>query len=143
MATLLPPSRDDSLSSPKDESLAIEKGEAIVGIVAADSASSFRDKLAANDPGQSQRDVPLSWKLISIVLVTAIGFGSQWSSGITAAMKTTLKKELHINNTQFSLLEASEDFMITALMLVSGVVTDRIGGAGVLILKFGCRTTDN
>lgn len=74
--------------------------------------------------------VPLSWKLASVVLVTAIGFGSQWSSGITGAMKSTMKKEMNINNTQFSLLEASEDFMVTALMLLSGIVTDRIGGAG-------------
>ncbi|KAF5989561.1 major facilitator superfamily domain-containing protein [Fusarium bulbicola] len=48
-------------------------------------------------------------------------------------MKSTIKKELHINNTQFSLLEASEDFMVTALMLVSGIVTDRIGGAGAML----------
>jgi hypothetical protein len=38
---------------------------------------------------------------------------------------------MKINNTQFALLEASEDFMVTALMLVSGIVTDRIGGAGM------------
>lgn len=74
--------------------------------------------------------VPLAWKLASVALVTAIGFGSQWSSGITGAMKSTMKKEMNINNTQFSLLEASEDFMVTALMLLSGIVTDRIGGAG-------------
>ena len=36
--------------------------------------------------------VPLSFKLASILLVSAIGFGSSWSSGITSAMKTTLKK---------------------------------------------------
>ncbi|KLP11975.1 Uncharacterized protein Y057_8534 [Fusarium fujikuroi] len=76
-----------------------------------------------------RQPVPLSWKLTSIVLVTAIGFGSQWSSGVTSAMKSIIKKELYINNTQFSLLEASEDFMVTALMLVSGIVTDRSGGA--------------
>jgi hypothetical protein len=75
--------------------------------------------------------VPLSWKLMSVLLVTLIGFGSQWSSGVTGAMKSTIKKELNINNTQFSLLEASEDFMVTVLMLLSGIVTDRIGGAGM------------
>jgi hypothetical protein len=75
-------------------------------------------------------DVPLKWKLMSIVMVSAIGFGSSWSTGITGAMKSTIKKELKINNTQFALLEASEDFMVTALILVSGLVTDRIGGAG-------------
>ncbi|RDW92358.1 hypothetical protein BP5796_01752 [Coleophoma crateriformis] len=77
--------------------------------------------------------VPLKWKLASILMVSAIGFGSHWSSGITGAMKSTIKKELHINNTQYALLEASEDFMITLLMLVSGVVTDRIGGAGAIL----------
>lgn len=84
-----------------------------------------------------RQPVPLSWKLASIVLVSAIGFGSQWSSGVTSAMKSTIKKELHIKNTQFSLLEASEDFMVTALMLVSGIVTDRIGGAGMFESKKG------
>ncbi|QGI85736.1 hypothetical protein CEK25_012465 [Fusarium fujikuroi] len=76
-----------------------------------------------------RQPVPLSWKLASVVLVTAIGFGSQWSSGVTSSMKSTIKKEQYINNTQFSLLEASEDFMVTTLMLVSGIVTDRSGGA--------------
>jgi hypothetical protein len=38
-------------------------------------------------------------------------------------------QKLHINNAQFAVLEASEDFMKTALILVSGLVTDRIGGA--------------
>jgi hypothetical protein len=36
--------------------------------------------------------VPLSFKLTSILLVSAIGFGPSWSEGITGAMKTTLKK---------------------------------------------------
>lgn len=39
------------------------------------------------------------------------------------------EQELHINNAQYALLEASEDFMKTTLILVSGLVTDRIGGA--------------
>lgn len=37
---------------------------------------------------------------------------------------------MDISNTQFSLLEASEDFMATLLLLVSGIITDRVGGAG-------------
>lgn len=81
----------------------------------------------------SLRQPPLKWKLAAVVFVTAIGFGSQWSGGITGAMKTTIKKELKINNKQFALIEASEDFMVTALMLVSGLVTDRIGGAGAML----------
>lgn len=42
--------------------------------------------------------VPLRMKLISILLVTAVGFGSHWSSGVTGAMKSTLKKVSHHSN---------------------------------------------
>ena len=41
--------------------------------------------------------VPLSFKLASILLVSAIGFGSSWSSGITGVMKTAIKKVCHIS----------------------------------------------
>ncbi|KAI1852197.1 hypothetical protein JX265_013050 [Neoarthrinium moseri] len=75
---------------------------------------------------------PWSWKLTAVILVTLIRFGGSWSSGITGAMKSTLKKELSINNTQYALLEASEDFMVTVLILLSGLLTDRIGGASAL-----------
>ncbi|KAH6683553.1 major facilitator superfamily domain-containing protein [Plectosphaerella plurivora] len=90
-------------------------------------------EITSDEDEDGRVPVPLRWELASIVLITMIGFGSKWSSGITGAMKSTLKKKLDINNTQFSLLEASEDFMVTALMLVSGLVTDRIGGAGALL----------
>ncbi|KAH6651552.1 major facilitator superfamily transporter [Truncatella angustata] len=75
---------------------------------------------------------PWTWKLTAVVLVTLVRFGGSWSSGITGAMKSTLKKELKINNTQYALLEASEDFMTTLLILGSGLLTDRLGGAGAL-----------
>ncbi|KAI4599916.1 hypothetical protein KJ359_001652 [Pestalotiopsis sp. 9143b] len=115
--------------SPTSESLGEVKVEAAV-TVDCDRTTDDSDAASAHS---SLRPAPLKWKLAAIVLVTAIGFGSQWSSGITGAMKTTIKKELDIDNTQFALLEASEDFMVTALMLVSGIVTDRIGGAGAML----------
>jgi hypothetical protein len=40
---------------------------------------------------------------------------------------------MHINNTQFSLLEASEDFMSSALILLTGIFTDRLGGTGCIV----------
>ncbi|KAI0153407.1 major facilitator superfamily transporter [Pestalotiopsis sp. NC0098] len=75
---------------------------------------------------------PWTWKLTAVILVTLVRFGGSWSSGITGAMKSTLKKQLEINNTQYALLEASEDFMVTVLILASGLLTDRLGGAGAL-----------
>ncbi|KAJ0417347.1 major facilitator superfamily domain-containing protein [Aspergillus carlsbadensis] len=76
---------------------------------------------------------PLIAKLFTVFLISCISFGSHWSTGVTGAMKSTIKKEMDINNTQFSLLEASEDFMATVLMLLSGIITDRVGGAGMMV----------
>ena len=42
--------------------------------------------------GKRTSVIPLKMKLIAILLVTATGFGSHWSSGVTGAMKSTLKK---------------------------------------------------
>lgn len=107
---------------PEQTNSACQKGSVVAEVHSAKSDASIHS---------GTTPVPLSWKLMSVFLVTLIGFGSQWSSGVTGAMKSTIKKELNINNTQFSLLEASEDFMVTTLMLLSGIVTDRIGGAGM------------
>jgi hypothetical protein len=75
-------------------------------------ATTAQDSGSVSNVGQGDSKrvpVPLTWKLTSILLVSTIEFGSQRSSGITSAMKPTLKKERKINNTQFALIEASED----------------------------------
>lgn len=74
--------------------------------------------------------VPMTWRLISVLLICLISFGASWSARLTSSLKSTIKKELDINNTQFALLEASEEFLVTLLMMASGILTDRIGGAG-------------
>jgi MFS family permease len=44
----------------------------------------------------------------------------------------TLQK-LHITNTQYAVLDTSENFIKTALILVSGILTDRYGGASTML----------
>lgn len=112
-----------------------EKGGIAVSAASASDSEEHASGIATDERpnGPTGNDIPLTWKLTSILLVSMIGFGSHWSSGITGAMKSTIKKQMKIDNKQYALLSASQDFMVTALMLVSGVVTDRIGGAGMII----------
>ena len=42
--------------------------------------------------GQLKSTIPWKMKVFAILLVSATGFGSHWSSGVTGAMKSTLKK---------------------------------------------------
>ncbi|KAF3390620.1 Major facilitator superfamily domain-containing protein 1 [Penicillium rolfsii] len=91
------------------------------------------DKEAASQSVADKKAPPLKAKLFAVFLISCISFGSHWSSGVTGAMKSTIKKQMHINNVQFSLLEASEDFMATVLLIPSGLVTDRVGGADMIV----------
>ncbi|PSR79061.1 MFS transporter [Coniella lustricola] len=103
------------------------------GIVAVDSHSDGVPSQEGGKQDTRSSSIPWSMKICSVILISLIGFGSHWSSGVTSAMKSTLKKGLDINNTQYAVLTASEDFMKTALILITGPVTDRIGGAGAML----------
>ncbi|GAQ37605.1 MFS transporter [Aspergillus niger] len=99
------------------------------------SSGSFHstDNNTVMDNADGKRPPPLLAKLIAVFVISCISFGSHWSSGVVGAMKSTLKKQMHITNTQFSLLEASENFMATVLLLPGGIVTDRVGGARMIV----------
>ncbi|KAF4470245.1 hypothetical protein FALBO_2854 [Fusarium albosuccineum] len=88
-----------------------------------------RDDAVSEDLGK--KPVPLNMKILSVVVVSMIGFGGHWSSGVTGALKSL--QELHITNTQYAILDSSENFIKTALILVSGVLTDRYGGASTML----------
>ncbi|KAK1143588.1 hypothetical protein N8T08_006198 [Aspergillus melleus] len=79
-------------------------------------------------------ETPFLLKVAAVCFICCISVATHWSSGVTKAMKSTIKKELDISNTQFSLLEASEDFMATILIMASAVISDRIGGLSVIVI---------
>lgn len=56
----------------------------VVGVSALDESDTASD-------GRTTK-IPMSMKILSVVLVSLVGFGSHWSSGVTGAMKSTLKK---------------------------------------------------
>lgn len=99
--------------------------------------SSDKASETQSDDDDDKKSPPLAAKLFAVLLISCISFGSHWSSGVTGAMKSTIKKQMRINNVQFSLLEASEDFMATVLLIPSGLVTDRVGGAGKRYFRAG------
>lgn len=49
-----------------------------------------RDEDNKDDDGK--RYPPLLAKLFAVLLISCISFGSHWSSGVTGAMKSTIKK---------------------------------------------------
>lgn len=58
-----------------------------------------RPDSAESSPSRTEKEVtkqppPLTAKLTAILLISCISFGSHWYSGVTGAMKSTLKKVL-------------------------------------------------
>jgi hypothetical protein len=54
-------------------------------------------QISSSDTASSHRSdgktpPPLSAKLFAVALIACISFGSHWSSGVTGAMKSTIKK---------------------------------------------------
>ncbi|CAG8946891.1 unnamed protein product [Penicillium salamii] len=101
--------------------------------VVAEPIHDVRTEESEEKSDNGKKPPPLVAKLCAVILISCISFGSHWSSGVTGAMKSTIKKKMHIDNTEFSLLEASENFMATVLLLISGVITDRVGGAEMIV----------
>lgn len=52
--------------------------------------STPQDDQSGDDDGK--RYPPLLAKLFAVFLISCISFGSRWSSGVTGAMKSTIKK---------------------------------------------------
>ncbi|KAF2703066.1 major facilitator superfamily transporter [Pleomassaria siparia CBS 279.74] len=117
---------------PEHPPLQNSSNEAIEKLGTGDAVASLTNGSETSIP-TTKPPAPLTWKLAAVAITSLIRFGSAWSDGITSAMKSTLKKKLKINNRQFALLEASEDFMVTLLILPSGLLTDRMGGANTIV----------
>ncbi|KAF5708526.1 hypothetical protein FMUND_10545 [Fusarium mundagurra] len=71
--------------------------------------SPVSDHSDSGSDDHGKKPVPLSMKILSVVI------------------------ELHITNTQYAVLDTSENFIKTALILVSGILTDRYGGASTML----------
>ncbi|KAF5711309.1 major facilitator superfamily transporter [Fusarium globosum] len=91
------------------------------------------DQSNGGSDSRAKKPVPLSIKILAVAIVSMYTFGSRWSNGVTGALKSTLKKELHISNIQYAILTSTKDIIKLSLILFSGVLTDRYGGASTML----------
>lgn len=60
--------------------------------------SSTPDAVSTSDSQDGKKAPPLAAKLFAVLLISCISFGSHWSSGVTGAMKSTIKKACRWNS---------------------------------------------
>ncbi|KIK69143.1 hypothetical protein GYMLUDRAFT_35216 [Collybiopsis luxurians FD-317 M1] len=72
--------------------------------------------------------LPIGWRITILVLTCLASFGNHWSNGLIVALKTTIIKEVHINNSQFATLVACTNLVNTFLCIILGFCIDKWGG---------------
>ncbi|CCM05917.1 uncharacterized protein FIBRA_08155 [Fibroporia radiculosa] len=95
------------------------------------------DHSSSSSSLSSRRRLPLGWKLLMIVLTCLCTFGNHWSNGLIVALKTTIIKETHINNSEFATLVAITNLINTFLCIGFGYCIDKWGGAPLSVIFAG------
>ncbi|KAG1728444.1 MFS general substrate transporter [Suillus lakei] len=72
--------------------------------------------------------LPLRWQVAMIALTCMCTFGNHWSIGLITTLKTTIEKNLNINNSEFATLVSVTNLVNTLLCLALGFIIDRFGG---------------
>ncbi|KAG1775533.1 MFS general substrate transporter [Suillus placidus] len=72
--------------------------------------------------------LPLRWQVAIIVLTCMCTFGHHWSDNLITTLKTTIKHELKINNSEFATLVSATNLVNTFLCIAVGFVIDKFGG---------------
>ncbi|EGN94916.1 hypothetical protein SERLA73DRAFT_77649 [Serpula lacrymans var. lacrymans S7.3] len=88
--------------------------------------------------GPPRPNLPLAWQVTMIVLTCMCTFGNHWSNGLIAALKTTIEKNLDINNSKFAALVSVTNLINTFLCIGFGFVIDRFGGPLLTVILAFC-----
>ncbi|TFK71180.1 MFS general substrate transporter [Pluteus cervinus] len=81
-----------------------------------------------------KRKLPIKWQLAMIILTCLCTFGNHWSNGLIVAMKTTIIKNLKINNSEFATLVAVTNLVNTFLCIGIGFCIDKWGGVPLSVI---------
>ncbi|KAJ3833173.1 MFS general substrate transporter [Lentinula raphanica] len=100
-----------------------DSGSGQAGTISKNSESSVDRSSSARKP-----KLPLGWRIAILTLTCLSSFGNHWSNGLIVALKTTIIKEVQINNSQFATLVACTNLVNTFLCISFGFCIDKWGG---------------
>ena len=77
--------------------------------------------------GPVELDIKTSKRVILASLVIFLSFGPEYSSSINGSLKSTIKKNLNVDNTQFGVISSASDLINTVLPIIGGYLSDAYG----------------
>ncbi|ORX58765.1 MFS general substrate transporter [Hesseltinella vesiculosa] len=100
-----------------------EKKEVPIG----DEGSADSSISEANDSDAALANAPWKYKAIALTTALLLPLGSHFSSSALGAMKSSLKKELMINNAQYGVLSSAVSIINTFFPVAGGLFIDMFG----------------
>ncbi|KAF4973678.1 hypothetical protein FSARC_67, partial [Fusarium sarcochroum] len=88
------------------------------------SAQETRDPVEVTE---RPKDFPLSWKITALVCGVALSWGSSFSENTLGPLKSTLKKQLDITNSQYGAISSATSLVNTILPIIGGWGLDHYG----------------
>ncbi|CAG9975835.1 unnamed protein product [Clonostachys byssicola] len=81
----------------------------------------------ATDSEEPHEDFPWTWKTVALCCGVALSFGSSFAENILGPLKSTLIKELDINNAQYGAISSATSLVNTVLPIIGGYGLDYYG----------------
>jgi MFS family permease len=69
----------------------------------------------------------LGYKLLALFCIIAFPMGTNWTSASLGPLKNTLRKELHVTNTQFGVITSSDAIIDSIWPIIGGIMLDLFG----------------
>ncbi|KAF4458605.1 major facilitator superfamily transporter [Fusarium albosuccineum] len=85
------------------------------------------DDTSPTEESEESKDFPLTWKLTALVCGVALSWGSSFSENTLDPLKSTLKKQLDINNSQYGAISSATSLVNTVLPIIGGYGLDHYG----------------
>lgn len=68
--------------------------------------------------------IPWKYKCIAFACIVALPIGQTWTQSSLSPLKSTLRRELHVTNTQFGVISSADAFVNTVFPIVGGMLLD-------------------
>lgn len=71
--------------------------------------------------------IPLKYRLVAFVMIVFFSSGSSYAQAVISPLKSTLRKELGINNAQYGAIASADNLINAILPIIGGIGIDYWG----------------
>ncbi|KAL7424462.1 hypothetical protein Q5752_000146 [Cryptotrichosporon argae] len=102
--------------------------------VLVDEKDGLEDDAVAGTASSYLGDIPYRYRLLAFSMILLFATGSSFAQDVLSPLKSTIKKELGVNNAQYGAIDSASSLVNTILPLIGGLWMDRWGATYAAII---------